>query len=112
ARVLAREIGAHRSSIKAEFLNIAQRLRSLACEAGDVHQGTKRGRGKEYDDALADLCAYVERAAEKEPHNLQVSILADYAHGSQANPYNENDLCVWKNQHKQELNRARLRLRS
>src|SRR5262249_20305789 len=71
-RVAACEIGEDRSRIRAEFWNIPQRLRSLACEVSNVHRGTQRGRGKEYDDTLADLCVYVEWATGGQPHNLQV----------------------------------------
>ena len=105
--VRAREIDKDRARIEAEFWNIPQRLRSLAREARDVHRGTQRGRGRLYDDSLANLSVYVERAT-RQPHNLEVSILMNYAHGTPENPsaeYTENDLSVWKNKHRPALDR-------
>lgn len=92
---------------QAEFKNIPGQLRCISRAAKDIHGGTLQRRRPEYDDVLAEFCMYVELATRK-PHLRQVSLLVGFAI---ENPeYTYGNLGVWKNDHKADVERARLRL--
>lgn len=89
-----------------ELLNVPQRLLRLAGEAADIHRKTQHRRRPLYDDRLADLVVHVEDKTGKF-HDQEVSALVAWAINSDR--YSANDLCVWRHDHKEVLDRARLR---
>jgi len=90
-----------------EFLNIPQRLLSLAGWAKDVHSGTEHQKRPLYDDALAELCEYVKLKTRRY-HDPEVSALVSFA--TRQASFCETTLRVWRWEHKDALERARRRL--
>lgn len=89
---------------KADYLNLPQMLRSLADEAKTIYGGSSRQRRPLYDDNLAMLMEYVKL---KTGHynDAKVSALVWFATGRERD---ENTLRVWRNEHSDPLERARL----
>ncbi len=92
---------------KDEFLNIPQRLLSLAGCARDIHSKTEHQQRPVYDDALAELCEYVKLKTRRY-HDPEVSALVSFA--TRQDSFSETTLRVWRCGHKDALERARLRL--
>ncbi len=90
-----------------DFLNVPQRLISLAECASDIHSKTKSRRRPLYDDCLAGLVEYVKLRT-GDYHDREVSALVCYAIRTN---YDENTLRVWRSEHPEALARVRRRLR-
>lgn len=91
-----------------EFLKIPQRLLSLVAWASDIHRKTKHRQRPLYDDNLATLVAGVKLTTGKY-YDRRLSALVCFA--IKADSYDENSLRVWRNEHKNALSRALLRLK-
>jgi len=89
-----------------EYLQLPQKLLSLAAEAKAIHRGSRRNRRPLYNDNLAALMEYVKLKTTTY-HDSEVAELVWFATGQECD---ENTLRVSRAQHPRTHDRARLRV--
>lgn len=93
-------------SAREEFTNVPRRLLLLADSAKKIHRGSKHQRRPLYDDNLAELTEYV-KSETGNYHDREVSALVAFVIDRR---YEAGTLLVWRSQHPDTLEHARLRL--
>jgi len=91
-----------------EFRNIPRQLRLVVAEAHTIYEKTKHRKKPLFDEALADLSAYVMVITEKW-HDPEVVVLIDAAIDRE--PHSGDDQRSWRNDHPELMERVTQRMK-
>jgi hypothetical protein len=91
----------------AEFRNIPRQLRLVVAEAQKIYEKTSHRKKPLFDEAVADLSAYVMKTTGTW-HDKEVVALIDAVTGREA--HSADDQRAWRNDHAEFMNRASRRV--